>query len=299
MVRVSSAYVAKTAIDGVMSARSQMVLMYQQIASGKKIQKASDDPVQSARILDLQSQISDIEQASRYVTIAKNDLAIEEAVLSSSQDVVLRARSLLLSGANGATSDKNREVIANEVDQLLEQVFSFSNSKNPDGAYISSGYLGDVQAFAETRNGAGRITAVSYNGDNNTVEKTVTPELRVKISHPGSELFDNGVDSLFNALIVARDEMLAGNIPTTLPELDQAYDMLTNGMTEVGARTNQVEAASQINSVLSLTMQSTLGEIRDLDLPVAITQFTQLEVAVQAINNTFAKIAQTSLFKYL
>lgn len=299
MQRVSSNYVAQASINGVLSARSQMVEMYEKISSGRNISKASDDPVQSARILDLQRQVSDIEQASRYAVIAKNDLSVEEAVLAQSHDVQLRARALMMQGANGSSSVADRKVIANEVDQLLEQMLSISNSKNPDGAYIFSGYLGDVQAFTATRNGQNQITSVAYGGDNNTVLKTVTPELQVQTSHPGSEIFDNGVDSIFNALIIARDDMLAGNVPTSINQLDAAYDMVTHGLTEVGSRINQVDAANEINSILSNTMQSTLASVRDLDLPVAITHFTQLEVAVQAINNTFAKVSQVSLFKYI
>lgn len=299
MERLSTSYVFNRTLSGVMENRAKLVDMYEQISSGKQIRKASDDPVLSARILDYQRNVSDIEQSERYVTTAINDLSSEEASLTQVQTLLIRARTLVMQGRNGTQGAENKAIIGSEVNQIIEQVAKLSNTLNADGAYIFSGYRADNEAYTFTRVGDDIVSA-TYNGDSNSVEKTVSPTLKVKVSHPGSEVFTASVD-MFAELITARDDLLAGNPPSdaNLNNIDESIDNVTQSITDIGARTNQVQSASEVNQLLKNSMEVALGKIRDLDLPTAITHFTQLETSVQAINNTFARISKMSLFDYI
>ena len=300
MERLSTSYVFNRTLSGVMENRSKLVDMYEQIASGKQVRKASDDPVLTARILDFQRNVNDITQSERYVVTAQNDLSTEESVLTQTQTLLMRARTLIMQGRNGTQGPDNKQIIGSEVNQILEQVSELSNSLNSDGAYIFAGYRADNEAYTFTRVG-GDITGSTYNGDSFSVEKTVSPTLKVKVSHPGDEIFTTPTVNIFDELIQARDDLLAGNAPSNanLANLDVGIDSVTQGITDIGARTNKVESASEVNKLLKNSMEVSLSKIRDLDLPTAITHFTQLETSVEAINNTFARVSKISLFDYI
>lgn len=301
MERLSTSYIFNRSLSGVMSARTDLINMYDTISSGKSINKASDDPVLAGRILDMQKNLSDIQQSERHSESALTDLSYEEAVLSQAKTLVLRARTLTLQGMNGTQGAANRQVIGNEINQILDQIGEIANGTNSEGAYLFAGYRADNPAYTFTRNAQDEITGYAYNGDNFTVYKTVSTSLNVATSHPGTEVFDDGVNSIFNALINIRDDLYAGATPTALDiaEVDAGYDMITTAITEIGSRTNQINGAAEVNSLLSFNLQKTLGKTRDLDLPTAITHFTQLETTVQAINNTFARVSQITLFDYI
>lgn len=299
MERLSSSYVFDTAYSGVMKNREALVDMYDQISSRKKILRASDDPVQSARILDLQKSMSNIEMSQRYSSTALSDLSNEETILTQVNSLLLRARTLTLQGSNGTNDGQNLDVIGSELTQIIEQVGELVNSKNSDGAYIFSGYSADQPAYSLTRNADGEIISANYDGDNSTVKKTVSPSLQVSISHPGPAVFGVGANDIFAQLIEARDNLKAGVTPTNLDEIDDVYLSVTNAIADIGARTNQVELAQEVNETLLVNQQKALSDIRDLDLPTAIAEFTQLQVNVEAINNTFAKVVNISLFDYI
>ena len=286
-------------MSGLTKGRFDLVQSYEQISSGRKVLKASDDPVVSARILDMQRNLANIEQSERHAVTALNDLSNEEAVLTQVQSLILRSRSLMLQGANGTQGTENKTMIASELNQILEQVVDLANSLNSDGAYVFSGYKADEAAYSFTRDANDNIVSVVYEGDSNSIEKTVSPTLKVKTSHPGTEVFGNAPDDLFAQLIQARDDLNSDIEPSNIPELDDIYTLVTGGITDIGNRTNQVESAQDVNESVYLNQTAALGRIRDLDLPSAIAEFTQLEVNMQAINNTFAKVATTSLFDYL
>jgi flagellar hook-associated protein 3 FlgL len=299
MERLSTSYVFNRTLDGVTSNRFEMVEMYEQIASGKKIQKASDDPVLAARILDVQKNISDIKQAERYVITSLNDLANEESVLTQVQSLVLKARSLILQGTSDTQGLSGKTYVGQELNQVLEQVGHLSNSLNSDGAHIFAGYVADNPPYAFTRNPGGEIIAATYNGDNNSIEKSVSPGLRVAVSHPGSEIFNAPGFDVFAELVLARDALYAGVSPTNLSNVDAVYDNITKAMTDIGARTNIIESAQETNTLILNSHQTALGKIRDLDLPTAITRFTELEATMEAINTAFARVVKLSLFDYL
>ena len=298
-MRLSSNYIATHSFNGVANARASLVDMYEQIASGKQVRKASDDPVFGARILDQQRSIADIEQSNRFVTISRNELENEESVLSQVSAVVMRARTLVLQGSTDSKSAADREVIANEINEIIDQISMLSNTKNSDGAYVFAGYKSDDPAYTFVRDANDRIISATYDGDSNSIVKTISPALKVETSHPGNQVFENGTVSMFDELIAARDALYADTVPGNLDQLDASIDTLTLAISDIGARMNIVDAAGELNDIMSNTLQVGLAKIRDLDLPTAIAKFTQLEVTVNAINNTFAKVAQTSLFNYI
>jgi len=252
MQRLSTSYIFNRTLSGVMENRAKLVDMYEQIASGKQIRKASDDPVLAARILDMQANIANIEQAERYVVTAKGDLSNEESVLSQVQSLVLRARTLMLQGATGTNGAANKVIIGKELNQILEQVGGLSNARNAEGAFIFAGYKADAPAYSFTRNAAGEITSATYDGDNNSVQKTVSPTLKVSVTHPGTQVFSSGASDLFSELVIARDVLYSGLAPTNLAAIDLGFDSITGGLTDIGARMNQVESAQEVNELIKI-----------------------------------------------
>lgn len=154
-----------------------------QIASGRRILKPSDDPIASARSIELRESIGRLEQFDRNAGIATNRLAQQESALTSVNNVLQRVRELALQANNGTQSNESRGQIAVEMRQLLDNLVQLANQRDGNGAYMFAGNLDDVVPV--TRSAAG----FQYNGDQGQRLIQVGQSRQVPDGDPGSDVF--------------------------------------------------------------------------------------------------------------
>src|SRR5690606_7221587 len=120
------------ALDDMQSGLYRYSQLQQQVASGRRISKPSDDPAAALRILPLRGDIGDLKQLSSNVSLARETLNTSAAGLEDASTVMQRVRELTTQAANGTLSGSDRQSIAAEVDQLLSQVLGIANSRRGD-----------------------------------------------------------------------------------------------------------------------------------------------------------------------
>lgn len=130
-----------------------------QISSGRRILQPSDDPIGSARSIELREALSRLEQFERNGTIAGNRLSQEEAALTSVNNVLQRVRELSLQANNATQSNETRNLIALEMREQLNNLVQIANQKDGSGSYLFAG--NQEQAQPVSRMGS----TFSYNGD--------------------------------------------------------------------------------------------------------------------------------------
>jgi flagellar hook-associated protein 3 FlgL len=155
-----------------------------QISSGNKLQKPSDDPVNSARLMDLHKQIKLNEQYGRNIIIARGRQSVEEVAVQESTDILQRARELTIQANNAALTSENRHAIALEVQQLREQLLDTANAKDAEGAYLFAGFKEQSQPFTNTAGGD-----VVYNGDQGQRPLQIGPSRQVPVGDTGDSVF--------------------------------------------------------------------------------------------------------------
>lgn len=92
---------------------------------------------------------------------------------------------------------------------------------------------------------------------------------------------------------------LASTLGNSLQQLDQITDHLLGVRAEVGARLSALDDADTSRDVLSVDLQASISELRDLDYAEALTRMNQQLVGLQAAQLSYTKISQLSLFNYL
>ena len=121
----------------------------EQVATGKKINRLSDDPVNGGRVLDLKSAISRTRQYSDSIGRATSLTTIQDQTLGQAGNLIGRAKELLLGESNevGSTS-ATRESARIEIAMLTSQMVQLGNTRY-DGNYIFSGFATTTPAFAD------------------------------------------------------------------------------------------------------------------------------------------------------
>lgn len=110
-----------------------------QMATGKRISRPSDDPVGMSQVLKLTSDVMASEQHKKNVDEALSWLETTEISVTQLKDVMQRVRELTVRGSTGSLAVEDKQAIQKEIVQLKDQIVSIGNSTF-SGRFIFGGY---------------------------------------------------------------------------------------------------------------------------------------------------------------
>lgn len=182
-MRVSTQAFFENSISTLQRLQRDLNELQEQVATGRRIQRPSDDPVGSARALNLRESLDSIEQFQRNASLAESRLRLEEETLTGVTDLLQRTRELTLQGANGTQTNESRKFIAAEIRQGLDQLLALANTRDASDEYLFAGYQTGSQPFTRTASG------FAYNGDQGQRFVSVSRTRQVADSDPGERIF--------------------------------------------------------------------------------------------------------------
>lgn len=129
----------------------KMDRVQQQLATGKKFQLPSDDPIGVSKSLKFHTDISKIEQHKRNLGDARSWLQVTEDAVAEMGDIFQRVRELTVQAANGTNSNEDLIQISAEVKQLKEHLIKVGNTSYA-GRYLFSGFKTDLPLLDDEGN---------------------------------------------------------------------------------------------------------------------------------------------------
>ncbi|WP_372963963.1 flagellar hook-associated protein FlgL [Marinobacter sp.] len=240
MIRISSQQIFSGGINRMQDLNSNLVDTQQQISTGKKVNKPSDDPVAAARILKLDQELTRTETYQRNVSLADNRLKQEESALASSIDILQRVRELAVKAGNGSLSSNDRTSISSELKERLAQLANVANTRDASGEYIFSGFQGSTPAFAKNASGSW-----VYQGDEGQRVLEIDDGVTVAISDHGKGIFENvpaaisivgtnSADGYISDLSLANESALRAEFAPSVPnDLRITINEVATGVYEI------------------------------------------------------------------
>ncbi len=129
----------------------EIMKLYEQQGSQKKVNTPSDDPVGTARILGYRDSLAALDQYRTNVDTAKGWLGLADQTMMQVNTIMTRAKALAEQGATGTLSADNRAIIADEMRQLFNQMLTLSNVEY-EGMSIFAGHKTKDNAFKQVLN---------------------------------------------------------------------------------------------------------------------------------------------------
>jgi len=117
-----------------------------QMASGKKIDKPSDDPVLASRVLKYRSDLSQLDMFEQNAEDARSWMDITESSVNDAIQTMQRIRELTVKAASGVYTLEEKETIASEIEELRDHIIQDGNT-NYAGRYVFSNYYTDEPLF--------------------------------------------------------------------------------------------------------------------------------------------------------
>lgn len=182
-MRIATSHLFKSTSLTITQQQSGIAKVQEQIATGKRLLRPSDDPAGATRVLDLTQGIERMEQFAKNAGAAEQRLTVEDTVLSSVTNSLQRVRELALAANSGVQSAEERAAYRAEVEQRLDQLLGHANSQDGNGDYLFAGFKGRTQPF--TASGA----QVIYNGDQGQPMLQIGATQQVATGDPGIEVF--------------------------------------------------------------------------------------------------------------
>jgi flagellar hook-associated protein 3 FlgL len=290
-MRVTSGMSQRHVLSDLRRVQERLATAQDQVSSGKRIEKPSDDPLGAERAMRLNDQLDTNKAYRSSVDESRSWLDATDSALSSLGDIVQHVRELTLQAANGSTSDAGRQSIKQQIDQLAEQAKTTLNSAY-DGRYIFSGTATDTPPYSAA-------TGDAYQGDANPVVRQIGPGVSVQVNVTGDDVLSGLLPTLrtLSAHLASNDIASLGT--SDLKAIDAGFDNLTAKQAQVGAITNRVDAAGQrLDDAYDVT-NAFLSKTQDADLPQALTDLSAQQNALQAALRGGATLIQQSLMDFL
>lgn len=184
-MRISSLQIFNIANNGMANANQSLIKTQEQLSTGVRVLKPSDDPVASTKILQLTDELAGIKQYNKNIDIAKNNLVLEESTLKSVNNLVLRMKELAVQAGNTATLGPGEyKALASEVDTRMGELLNLLNTQNPGGDFIFGGYKSTTEPFA-----GNSLEGFKYLGDEGQQFIKVANNTTVASSDSGKRLF--------------------------------------------------------------------------------------------------------------
>jgi len=162
----------------------------EQLSSGRRILRPSDDPAGTARALVVRRELSRAERLQAAIAGGGDQLQMATSTLESGSELLTRARELLVQSMNGTLSDPDRQAIAEELGEIREQLLEQANAQL-DGNYLFGGTRSDAAPWEEVQIGALRRVVYRGNRDEQTIQ--VGLDTRVGISAAGDQVYGRAV----------------------------------------------------------------------------------------------------------
>jgi len=293
-MRVSTGQFYKVNAEQMSAGQSKVAELQAKLGSGKQMVRPSEDPSKANLISSLEDAKKRQGTYSKNVDAAETRLTAESAVLDSMTTIMQRITQLTVQSSSDTLGASDREVIAIEIEALRNELLNLTNTQDLTGAYIFSGNKTTSPAFVEDSNGT-----VSYNGDYGRMEVNVSDVRSIAINTLGPDLFSAADFKALDDLVVDLRNADGAGVRNKLADVNSINDRLINSYGSMAGRLAAIESQRSVIDETSLRIDELLIREDDLDYAKAVTELSKESVALQALQASFMKVAQLSLFNFL
>jgi flagellar hook-associated protein 3 FlgL len=299
-MRITEGIISGRNLADLQRANAAVAKASMQVSTGNRLQRPSDDPQAVQKALNLRGDLAATAQYMDTAGASQGWAQATDDALSDINDVLQRAREAVVQGGNGTMSQKDRNDIATQIDQLIGQAKASGNATF-DGQYIFAGQKTDTAPYDPDG-------ADTYNGDTGSIVRTIGPGVSVQLNGSTGSVLGNGSDG--KALQVLRDiatHLRGGTAADTnalrttdLSAIDASMADVSTARAEAGALSNRLTTATNRLTDLQTSTEKVRSGVEYVDLAEAISTLSSQQAVYQAaLQATGSSLSQRTLMDFL
>lgn len=294
-MRITQGMLAANSLRHISQSYERLGTYHNQLATGNKITRPSDDPVVAMKGMYYRTSSTEIEQHQRNISEVHLWMENSEAGLDQVNSLLQRMRELVVQAKNDTNNPENRQAIAKEIEQLKQDLVQTANTQVA-GRYIFNGTEIDRAPVSYDENGGTPTVDLNTNEFRIEVSKGITMQANIDSSKVFSQELFNTVSNLRDQL---EDGQSSEQLDGLLEELDAHLSNLSAERSELGARYNRLELIESRLATQEVIAQRVLSDNEDADIERVITDLTTQESVHRAALSVGAKIIQPTLMDFL
>lgn len=297
-LRITDLGMANSRADWISTGRSKVAKTEEAIATGRQINRPSDDPSSASRLMRHDTRLKRVNQYQRNTDNARLWANSADQALQSAANNLGRAKTLAVQAGNDTLGAVENGALATDIRALADGLLAVANTR-ASGRPIFAG----TSSASEAYDAAG-----VYQGDSGTNVRSIDTNETVEVGHSGPAVFgvENPGDpmngSVFEALWALADAVEIGDntaVRAGIEAVDVATARIGEAQGRVGAISQQIDAADVRHGGEQLAVEGYVSQIRDTDVAEAIIRLRSAEASYNATLAATARGLSSSLLDFL
>ncbi|MBP6304526.1 MAG: flagellar hook-associated protein 3 [Giesbergeria sp.] len=298
--RVATANMYDNSIRNIGGRQSSLAEQSEKLTAGKRVLRASDDPVAAAQAERAITRMERIKVEQSALSLQRNAMAEGESTLGDAVDLLQEMRALFVSAGNGANSAKEMQIIAGQLQTLREELLSVSNRTNTSGVPLLSALGSAITPFVNSSAFKDNGLPGQQAGSNTSIPTALDGDMAFMLDS-GESLFkelDTAITGIRNATSGSAANQ-SSVIQNGLANIDQGMDRLSALRGFAGDMLNRADRITGDQEVRSIQLEADRSRAEDMDLVKGFSDFEQTKMGYQAALQTYAMVQKMSLFNYI
>lgn len=298
---------------------NKMYDLRQQSATGKKMNRPSDNPSGIRPVLSYRVQGLATERYTDHIAVARGEMAVQDSSLDQVENIMAAAKETLIAARSGAANEMDLDTHADRVGQLFEEMLQAANTQN-SGKFVYAGYQDATTPFTVNTGfdpGAydpddPSTRAVTYHGDGNAKSVEIATEKQVQTALTGNDLFlgdadndgvlDAGGIDLFSTLKSVEAAIRSGDddaMNQGLDSLEQGADQVRRLRGRMGNNAWRIERAGRHMDAAAIEFKEIISGYEDADVLEVFSNLVQHETAFEAALNVTSRVSRLSILDFM
>jgi len=184
-MRIATITFQQDALGQMQNLQADLAQTQNDLATGKKLHNAADDPAAMAQVNQLNVELSASQQYVTNGNSASVNLKLEEQALSDATNTLQSIRDLAVQANNSSLTASQRQDIATQLAQQLQDLVAIGNRQDSNGDYIFSGTASGTVPFSQSGN------SFTYSGATTVKQIQIAANQRVSAGDTGTSVFMN------------------------------------------------------------------------------------------------------------
>jgi flagellar hook-associated protein 3 FlgL len=282
-------------LSAIWKTQSQTQTALEQLSTGKRVNRPSDDPAAAATVVQNQAEQDRIDQYTQSVNSLNSQFQTADATLSTMVTSLNRAVSLGVEAGNSSLSDQNRKSIAQEAQGVLDQLVQLANTSF-NGNYIFAGTKSTQQPFTVTASG------ITYNGNSGINQVAIADGRTLQSNLPGNQIFQSSGSDVLGSVQQLVTALQSGDttaIQTATSSISSALNYLNGQRVFYGNGMDQLSDDTTMLNSTKLNLQAQQTALVGADPTQAATDLSKAETANQAALAAAGRVLSKTLLDYL
>ena len=314
-MRISTQMMYEQNMRGITDSQSRWLSYGEQMSTGKRVNRPSDDPIAASQAIVLSQSQSQNSQFALARTFATQKVSLEDNVLTQVNTAISSVREKLVYASNGTLSDDDRLSLATDIQGIRDQLMNLANTTDGNGRFIFAGYKTESAPFDA-------VTG-DYNGGAEAISQQVDTARNMTISHTGQQIFESitsnaeqlpgggyGQTNMFkildSAIASLKIPIENGTAAATAQSqvianaqigIKNSQNNILTVVADVGTKMNELEKLDTLGDDRALGQTKQMSDLVDVDWNEAISSYTMQQAALQASYKAFSDMQGMSLFQ--